>query len=68
MHVAAVARPGLNLERVADALLDNHVKIHTLTRYYVSPRPRQGLVFGYGVADLAQIERGLAVLRKALPK
>jgi len=68
MHVAAVARPGLNLERVADALLDGHVKIHTLTRYYVTPRPREGLVFGYGAADVAQIERGLGLLRKALPK
>jgi GntR family transcriptional regulator/MocR family aminotransferase len=68
MHVAAFARPGLNLERLADALLDSHVKIHTLTRYYVTPRLREGLVFGYGAADLAQIERGLGLLRKALPK
>ena len=68
MHVAAVARPGLNLERVADALLDSQVKIHTFSRYYMTQPLKEGLVFGYGVPDLAQIERGLGLLRKALPK
>ena len=68
MHVAAFARPGLNLERVAEDLHDSHVEIHTLARYYVGPRSRAGLVFGYGAADLQQIERGLALLRKALAR
>ena len=66
MHIAAIARTDLNLERAADALLDSRVRIHTLARYYLGTQQKAGLVFGYGTADVAQIERGLALLRKVL--
>jgi GntR family transcriptional regulator/MocR family aminotransferase len=66
MHVAAVARGSLDLELVAEALLRRNVKIHTLSRYYLGPKTRQGLLFGYGAADLAQIRRGASLLRAAL--
>ena len=66
MHIAAIARAGVNLERSADALLDRQVRIHTLARYHLGPQRRTGLVFGYGTADVAQIEHGLALLRRVL--
>lgn len=75
MHVTATARRPLDLDQVADELLDSHVKIHSLTRYYLDDRPmaappsvlgKPGLVFGYGAADRSQISNGLALLRKAL--
>jgi GntR family transcriptional regulator/MocR family aminotransferase len=66
MHIAAFARPGTDLEAVAQALLKSHVKIHTLSRYYLGREPRQGLVFGYGAVDLPEINRGLSLLREAL--
>jgi GntR family transcriptional regulator/MocR family aminotransferase len=65
MHVAAFARTSVDLDPVADALLQQHVKIHTLSRYYIGA-PRSGLIFGYGAADPQEIGRGLAALRKAL--
>jgi GntR family transcriptional regulator / MocR family aminotransferase len=66
MHVAAVARDGRNLDLVADALLRDNVKIHTFSRYYFGRHTRAGLIFGYGTADLPQIEQGIRLLRKAL--
>jgi GntR family transcriptional regulator/MocR family aminotransferase len=66
MHIAALAQPGLELEAVADDLLQQHVKIHTLSRYYLGPSTQAGLVFGYGTVDLPEIRRGVSVLRKAL--
>jgi GntR family transcriptional regulator/MocR family aminotransferase len=66
MHVAAVARDGRDLDLVADALLQDNVKIHSFSRYYLGHHTRTGLIFGYGTADLPQIEHGVALLRRAL--
>jgi GntR family transcriptional regulator / MocR family aminotransferase len=66
MHVAAMARTALDLERVAEALVADGVKIHTLNRYYLGPATRAGLIFGYGAPDVAQMNRGLRALRRAL--
>lgn len=66
MHVAAVARTGIDLDRVADTLLAHHLHIHTLARYYFGGPPRSGLIFGYGAPDLSDIQRGVATLRKTL--
>jgi GntR family transcriptional regulator/MocR family aminotransferase len=68
MHVAAVARRARDLDLVADALLRDNVKIHTFSRYYLGGHTRAGLIFGYGTADLPQIEQGLALLRKVLQR
>jgi len=66
MHIAALADPGVDLEAVAHALLQQQVKIHTLSRYFLGPQTQVGLVFGYGTVDLPEIRRGVSVLRKAL--
>ena len=42
------------------------VKLHTLRRYYLGAEPANGLVFGYGTVDPAEIARGLASLRRVL--
>ncbi|MES2162938.1 MAG: PLP-dependent aminotransferase family protein [Pseudomonadota bacterium] len=68
MHVAVYARVPLDLELVTQALLADHVKLHTLDRYYCGSPARTGLVFGYGAVDLAEIRRGMALLRLALLK
>jgi GntR family transcriptional regulator / MocR family aminotransferase len=68
MHIAAVARDSVDLESVTEALLQDNVKIHTLSRYHLGPQTRGGLVFGYGAADLPEIEHGLSLLREALPR
>jgi hypothetical protein len=34
--------------------------------YYVGPKSRDGLIFGYGAADIPALEQGLTRLREAL--
>ena len=64
MHIAALADPGVDLEAVARGLLQQQVKIHTLSRYFLGPQTQVGLVFGYGTVDLPEIRRGASQLRK----
>jgi GntR family transcriptional regulator/MocR family aminotransferase len=66
MHIAALGRSGTDLEAVTQALLQQQIKIHTLSRYFLGPQTQAGLVFGYGTVDLPEIRRGLSMLRKAL--
>lgn len=66
MHVAALAQAELDLETVSERLLAKQVRIHTLSRYYLGPQTRAGLVFGFGAADVTAIDRGLSALRREL--
>ncbi len=66
MHVAALARTSLDLDGVADALVQNEVRMHTLSRYHLGRPAKAGLVFGYAVTDLPEIDHGLSLLRAAL--
>ncbi len=66
MHVAALAHTALDLDRVADALVQRNVMIHTLSRYHLGQPAKAGLVFGYAVTDLTEIDRGLSLLRAAI--
>ena len=66
MHIAAAARPGVDLEAAAAALAAENVRIHTLSRYYVDRPGAAGLIFGYGVTDLAEIRTGVERVHKAL--
>jgi GntR family transcriptional regulator / MocR family aminotransferase len=68
MHVAAAARTSRDLDRVAEALSQNNVKIHAFSRYYLGPPTRAGLIFGYGAVDLPEMNRGLHSLRAALQR
>ena len=64
--MAAVARTTIDLERIAETLLAQHLQIHTLARYYFGAPARSGLIFGYGAPDLSEIKSGVAALRKTL--
>jgi GntR family transcriptional regulator/MocR family aminotransferase len=66
MHVTALARRSLDLDHIADALVESKVKMHTLSRYYLGRRTKAGLIFSYAVTDLPEIDRGLSLLRTAL--
>jgi GntR family transcriptional regulator/MocR family aminotransferase len=65
MHIAAVARASLDLDRIAEGLRQHNVKIHAFSRYYLGPQTRAGLIFGYGAVDLPEINRGMSALRRA---
>ena len=66
MHIAAIARDAIDLEAVTTSLFASNVKIHTLDRYHLGPPRRRGIVLGYGVVDLPEIEHGLSQLHKTL--
>jgi hypothetical protein len=66
MHVAALAGPNVDLEAAVASLGPEGVKLHTLRRYYLGREPGNGLVFGYGDVDPAEIGRGLEALRRVL--
>jgi GntR family transcriptional regulator/MocR family aminotransferase len=66
LHVTAVATAPAPLEQVTQTLLGQHVRLHTLARYFVGPETRSGLVFGLGAVELPAIERCVAMLRRAL--
>jgi GntR family transcriptional regulator/MocR family aminotransferase len=68
MHVAATLTAAVDLENVADELLRHNVKIHALSRYFLGPQTRAGLVFGYGTVDLPDIRRGVSVLHRVLQR
>ena len=66
MHLSAFARTQADLESLAEALLEQGVKVHTLDRYYVGTQRRSGLIFGYGAVDLTEIRRGMNSLFRTL--
>jgi GntR family transcriptional regulator / MocR family aminotransferase len=66
MHIAAEWNGCADLDDIAQALLRSNVKIHTWRRYYLGPQKKNGLIFGYGAADLPELSNGLAALRKVL--
>jgi GntR family transcriptional regulator/MocR family aminotransferase len=66
MHIAALARDGVDVEAVTAGLLASNVKIHTLDRYHLGSPLRRGIVLGYGVVGLPEIEHGLSLLHQAL--
>jgi GntR family transcriptional regulator/MocR family aminotransferase len=66
MHVAAKLSAAVDLDLLADALLQHNVKIHALSRYFLGPQTQAGLVFGYGTVDLAEIRRGISMLSRVL--
>lgn len=66
MHIAALTRDDVDVEAVTASLLASNVKIHTLDRYHLGTPKRRGIVLGYGVVDLPEIEQGLSLLHQAL--
>lgn len=65
MHMAAVAKPNVDVETAAAAVLERGVKIHTFSRYFLGEPDRSGMIFGYGAVELSQISLGLGYLGEA---
>jgi GntR family transcriptional regulator/MocR family aminotransferase len=66
MHITAVTRTPLPLERVTRELLRHHLRLHSVSRYFAGPETWSGLVFGLGAVGVPEIERGSALLKLAL--
>ena len=68
MHMAARARPTVDVERAALQVRGGGVLIHSLDRYFLSKPTHTGLVFGYGAAKPAQLALGIEKLCQALAR
>jgi GntR family transcriptional regulator/MocR family aminotransferase len=66
MHVAAASRHGADLSAAAQSLLERGVNMHSFARYYFGLKSRDGLIFGYGAADVPALEQGLTALCEVL--
>jgi GntR family transcriptional regulator / MocR family aminotransferase len=66
MHVTAQLIGGADADEIAATLARSSVKIHSLTRFAFERPAPPGLVFGFGAADEAGLDRGLNLLRKAI--
>ena len=61
MHMVLELPPGTAVA-VAAAARERGVEVATLDRYFAGPPTREGLVLGYGAADLAGVSRGCQVI------
>lgn len=68
MHLGAYLRDGIDAESLLRRMAQGGVKLHSFARYYAEGQGRPGLVFGYGAADLAQLEQALSLLRCELAR
>jgi DNA-binding transcriptional MocR family regulator len=68
MHLTAELAPGIDAEAAAAFLAGRNVRIHSLARYAFERPPPSGLVFGYGVADEAALDRALDLLKAAVAR
>jgi GntR family transcriptional regulator/MocR family aminotransferase len=66
MHLAAIAKPGVDCDLLAQALARRNIRIHSLRRFYFGQPIENGLIFGYGAADQQQLEQGLVALHDEL--
>jgi GntR family transcriptional regulator/MocR family aminotransferase len=64
LHVAALARPGADIDGVVERAAGMDVAVESLARYCAAG-PQHGLVIGYGLASQAGIPEGLNRLREA---
>ena len=65
MHMFLELPPGTAVA-VAAAARERGVEVATLDRYFAGPPTREGLVLGYGAADLAGVSRGCQVIAEIL--
>src|SRR6185369_6674338 len=68
MHLGAYLRDDTDAESLLQRMAQGGVKMHSFARYYADGHGRPGLVFGYGAADLSQLEQALALLRCELAR
>ncbi len=64
LHLTAYTRAGIDADALCARALEQQVGVYSLRPYYLHQRGRAGLVFGYGAIGEADIEAGLARLRR----
>jgi GntR family transcriptional regulator/MocR family aminotransferase len=62
MHVAAVARDGIDCEAVSKALAERGIMIHSLARYFLGAVTRSGFIIGYAAANASDLETAVIAM------
>jgi GntR family transcriptional regulator / MocR family aminotransferase len=65
-HLAAIAREGLDVERLVGLARRAGVGLYSLAAFYREAPPRQGLLLGYGAIDTLDIAPALSRVREIL--
>jgi GntR family transcriptional regulator/MocR family aminotransferase len=68
MHLGAYLREGLDAELLVQRMQEAGFMMHSFARYYAGSQGRPGLIFGYGAADLPQLERAVSQLSSELTR
>lgn len=66
MHVAAVAREGVDCDAVSDALAARGIMIHSLARYFLGPAALSGFILGYAAAESEVLETAINAMAEEL--
>ena len=66
LHLAALARPGVDPEVIVEAARLEGIHVHSLRTYGGGCSGPPGLLFGYGAINLEGIDEGLARLRRVM--
>jgi GntR family transcriptional regulator/MocR family aminotransferase len=66
MHVATVARDGIDCEAASKALAARGIMIHSFARYFLGPPSKSGFVLSYGGADFTDLDAAIASLAAEL--
>ena len=65
-HLAALARPGVDIDVIIDRARQAGVGIYSIDEYRYGADAPRGLLFGYGAIDSAAMKNGLRALRRLL--
>ena len=66
LHVTAIARDGLDTEKVSEALSARGILCHALTRYFLGTPTLSGLVMSFASADSKTLDLAVAALAEEL--
>lgn len=66
MHVTAISNGAIDVDALAVELWRRNIRIRTLGRYYLGPPALAGLVFGFGMMDVAAIRCAMERIHAAI--
>lgn len=66
MHLAAIAREQIDCDAVSKRLADDGIMIHSLSRYFLGPKTRSGLILGYAAANLDILEVAVGAVAREI--
>ena len=66
MHLTAVAREGIDCDAVSTGVAREGIMVHSLSRYYLGPATRSGVILGYAAADLNSLRIAVRALAEKI--